>query len=113
VQTHSLTATEYNGLSGAVTGEVTINKKNETRVPVSLQLLNGKEESKLLQLRNLTITEEQQQGGEGRGHTQTQAKAGVPWSNTSSECGGGSEGESSGDTSKRCREVRVPHTPRP
>jgi ankyrin repeat protein len=55
VRTHSLSATKYNGLSGTVTGAETVNTNNVTRVPVSLQLLNGSKKIMLLQPYNLTI----------------------------------------------------------
>jgi ankyrin repeat protein len=55
VQTHSLTATEYNGLEGVVTGAA-VEKNGVTRVPVRLELSNGEQEGMNLQPKNLLIT---------------------------------------------------------
>jgi hypothetical protein len=57
VQTHSLTAAEYNGLVGVVTGAA-VEKNGVMRVPVRLELSNGekkkkKKKSVMLQLKNL------------------------------------------------------------
>jgi ankyrin repeat protein len=52
VQTHSLTATEYNGLEGVVTGPA-VEKNGVMRVPVRLELSNGDKEDMRLQPKNL------------------------------------------------------------
>jgi hypothetical protein len=55
VQTHSLSVIEYNGLKGTVTGAVTVGINNVTRVPVSLQLIDGSKKIISLQPHNLMI----------------------------------------------------------
>jgi hypothetical protein len=56
VQTHSLTAVEYNYRTGLVTGS-SVQKSGVVRIPVCLDLENGDKKSMLVQPKNLTLVE--------------------------------------------------------
>jgi hypothetical protein len=58
VQTHSLTATDYNGLVGKVTGSA-VEKNGVTRVPVEFKMSNGSRKSMSLKVKNLNTVKPQ------------------------------------------------------